>query len=155
MVIFQGMLVTLSPFFPSTATSSSDFAADINNMTTDPSSGYNITEAKYKDVGNIGTIVLGMFTNPITLAIIAVFTTVSLGVGMFFGGARNIPIAIGIGIFLGIIASLWNNTFTLISSLAKSNIYVNGVFTLITVCIGIIIIFLVSEFFMGQSQGVN
>lgn len=153
LVIFQGMLVITGPFFPSIATSGTD-PIDVEDLETEVESGHNVDSAKYSDVGNIGTVILGSFANPVTIAIIGVFVALSGGIGLFLGGAKNIPIAVGIGVIIGLIASLWNSTIGIINPLIASSVYAQGLFTLITVCIGIICVILVGEWLMGQPTGV-
>lgn len=154
MVIFQGVLLLISPIFPAGA-DYGDYAINPADLeTADPATGYNSTAHKYGDVSNIGTLIISMFVSPTTILIISTFFVVGGVIGQIFGGGKNIPIAIGVGIFIGIIASLWNATIGTITLIVSSNIYVLGIFSIITVCIGIMVVFLVSEFFMGQAQGV-
>ena len=155
MVILQGVMVLIAPIFPA-GTGYSDYVTDPDSLETDnPASGYNATAQKYGDVNNIGSLVISMFVSPTTILIVSTFFVVGGVIGQVFGGGKNIPIAIGIGIFIGIISSLWNATAGTITSILQYNSYVGGIFTIITVCIGIMVIFLVSEFFMGQAQGVS
>ena len=157
MVIFQGMLIVLAPIFPGGATGYSNQAVNPSTLQTNPSSDESTApDAEYyKETSNIGSIVVGMLFNPTSIVIIGLFAVVGSGAGVVFGGVKNLPIALGIGIIVGVVANIWNGTFTLISTIAQSNWYISGIFSIITVCIGIIVIFLVGEFFLGQSQGVN
>jgi len=155
MVIFQGMLIVLSPVFPTGSTNVGDYAVDPGDIETDPSGDYSYDSTKFKDVSNVGDIILSSFTNWYTLAIIAAFVAASGVTGAFLGGVRNVPMALGVGLFIGVIASIWNSTIGYVTNLTNNNVYISGVFTITTVGIGILIVFLVAEFFMGQTQGVN
>lgn len=155
LVVFQGFMLILAPVFPSGATSPFD-PVDPTTLKTNPDENETDEPATgYGEVTKIDKVVIGMLSNPIGLAIIGLFAVVGSGVGVFFGGVKNLPLAIGVGLVVGVFANIWNGTYTLISGLAQSNSYVQGIYSLITVCIGIILVILVGEFFMGQTQGVN
>lgn len=140
LVIFNAMLVLLVSLFP-TAT-----PVEALDVETDP------TISGYENVEDMESLVLGMFANTTTLMIIGAVVAASGVIGFVFGGGKNVPIAIGVGIFIAIISSLWYSTSAVIMNIDPTDSpIITGIITIITICIGIILVFTVAEFFAGQS----
>ena len=153
LVIFNAWLIILAPIFPSGTTGISDSATDPDDLATNPRSDQDTQSRQFGDINNLGVVIIGMLVSPVSLGIIGLFVALSGGIGHVFGGAKNIPIAIGIGMFLGIITSLWVATSHVISNVdPTNNPYVSGLLTLIPVVIGIIVVYRVSEMFASQQE---
>ena len=155
MVVFQGMMILVGPIFPSGVADTYN-PVDPGSLETDPDMGnYSQREnTSFSNVGSLGEIVLGMMVTPAAVAIVGVFAVVGSGLGVVFGGVKNFPLALGVGIIIGLMVNLWNSTYSLIGGIAASNEYILGIYSIITVCIGIIMCIMVAEFFLGQNQGV-
>jgi hypothetical protein len=160
MVIFQGMLIVTGQFFPSSVEEYRTGTIDIDELKTNPDGEYdeqhgNKDGTRFSKTTNMGSIVVEMMFTPISLAIVGVFAGVGSGIGVVFGGVKNLPIALGVGIVTGLFVNIWNGTHPLISNLAANNEIVNMIFGIITVCIGILFVIMIGEFFLGQTIGVS
>jgi len=117
--------------------------------------------SRYGDVTNLwDAVILGTDDTPGLFNIVTITTvlgTMGIGglIGKFTGGQYSITLVAGVGMFIGIIMSFWNQTFFVISNLTGAYGWLlNGLVTIISMAIGIIIIFNVIELFTGQ-QGVS
>ena len=146
MVIFNASLIIFSGYFV--------------HSPTDPSSPYGATDiisdediSGYQEVGRITSFLSALFGSAATLFIIGTMIVGSAVIGWFTGGAKNLPLALGIGIFLGMVIALFNATSKVFMHITENSI-VGYLITLIFIIIGLVTIWTVAEMFMG-SRGVD
>lgn len=139
LVIFNAMIYATSGIF------SYSTHSDATDITEEQGIG------QYGNIDSLGDMLLSQLLNPITLAIIGILITASLGIGFVTGGgAKFVPVAIGIGIFISLIIALWNATSKIIFSITPDSLFVNAILDVSIIIIGIIIIFYMVSFFTGQ-----
>ena len=89
----------------------------------------------------------------------AVGQTVLVGIGVFAGAfalgivSRQVGLFLGIGLFASIISGLWAYTQGTITKLIPGTseyIIIHGLIDVITIAIGIIVVFTIAEFFVAQ-----
>jgi hypothetical protein len=156
LVIFNAMLIILGPIFPSSATTLGSDAVDPEDITSPTGAeGDDIPEPgkKYSEISDMGDILKNMFLNPTTVLIIGVIVGASLLTNFLTRGTVNVPLALGIGLFVGIIVSLWINTSNIIYNIDPTDSpYITGLIAVTTVGIGIIIVFMVSDKLSGTQE---
>lgn len=109
---------------------------------------------KYKSVTDFGGLV-GILLSGTNLAIIGAVMGAGFLAKWISGGSINTMLLIGIGLFIAVITVIWNA-----ANLALANINPYGdsniklIITVITICIGILLVFSIIEMFTGQ-QGVD
>lgn len=132
LVIFQGMLVTLSPFFP--GATEHEYSMDV--------------QSELQEYGNLSSS--QMFSSMWATALTAggAIFGVSLLIGVF---SRNLPLFAGIGAFIGLLTGLWVSTASILTPIT-SYPYVSGLFAIITIATGIIATFSVVEMLTGQGR---
>lgn len=141
------MLVMFAPFFQAPMTNDESI-----NKINETLSGSDI--AGFKQVTGFGNLV-GILINGTNLAIIGAVMGAGFLAKWISGGSINTMLLIGIGLFIAIVTILWNA-----ASLAIANINPYGdsnvklIITMITICIGVLLVFSVIEMFTSQ-QGVD
>ena len=146
MVVFNGCLMLLADSF--------NYAAD----TSLDENAVNVSELYGASYGNPGNLWSGVVNNLFSIeaitALLLIFGTSGI-IGKFTGGQYSLTLITGVGLFIGIISALWISTFKTINSIVGGyGSLLNGMVSIITVAIGIIIVFSIIEIFTGQ-QGVN
>lgn len=136
LIIFNGTLILFSPLFPDAVEDS----AAVDVFDDDGVGGY----------GNIGTnLFKSMFSVSNMLVVSGIF-----GIGVLLSlVSRNPTIGVGIGLFAAVIGGLWNATSRVIFGLTDYPI-VSGISTLLTIVIGVILVFTVLEMLTGQGRSV-
>jgi hypothetical protein len=135
------MLVMFAPFFQTPASNAG--AVETNPEIT-----------KYKSVTDFGGLV-SILLSGTNLAIIGAVMGAGFLAKWISGGSINTMLLIGIGLFIAIITIIWNA-----ASLALTNLNPYGdsniklIITVVTICIGILLVFSIIEMFTGQ-QGVD
>jgi len=132
MVLFNGFLFTFSMFFetpvsltPTNITGGSDFNA-------------------YKTPGNAGTVLInGILSN------IAGVSALVIGV-LLTALTKNVKY-LAAGVMAGFISTLWTATASVFTKIS-SNIIILGIYSLISICIGIIAALLILSILTEQEQ---
>lgn len=137
-IIFNGMLFVSSYFITGGA------EAGAVNVTTDE------TYADYSDFGDPGNL-FSIFFSPTGIALTVIGTVT--GLALSFLTKSVIPL--GVGAFLGIFSAIIVNIYGVIYSITAPYGWVlNALFAIIMICIGIIVLFNVTDALMSQ-QGSN
>jgi len=156
LVLFNAMLIILAPIFPSSATTLGSDAVDPEDITSPTGAeGEDTPEPgkKYSEISNMGTILKNMFLNSTTVLIIGIIVGASLLTNFLTRGTVNVPLALGIGLFVGIVVSLWINASSIIYSIDPTDSpYISGLIAVTTVGIGIILVFMVSDKLSGTQE---
>lgn len=132
-ILFNACLILFAPIFPLSI--EGDKAVDV----TEELEGY------------------GEFSNPADL-----FGIVDIGAGLtVFGVAiiigyvtKNLPMFIGIGAFMSIFTSLWLVAGDVMVEITRYD-YVGELFTIVTLCLGIIAVITMGEILTGGGGGSN
>jgi hypothetical protein len=141
-IIFDFMLVMFAPFF---STPVSTAGAVENNP--------EIT--KYKNVSSFGDLILALLGNGVVVAIVAAVLGTGLLAKWLSGGSINTMLLIGIGLFIAMVTILWSAASLAIANINPYNDSNIATFiTVITICIGLLLMFSIVELFTGQ-QGVD
>ena len=136
------MLVMFAPFF---STPVSTAGAVENNP--------EIT--KYKNVTSFGDLILALLGNGVVVAIVAAVLGTGLLAKWLSGGSINTMLLIGIGLFIAMVTILWSAASLAIANINPYNDSNIATFiTVITICIGLLLMFSIVELFTGQ-QGVD
>lgn len=142
MVLFNGVLVLTAPYFTLHGETLAESAMDV---TTDE------TTANYGNVGNLGELLLDSFLNITTVAIVGVFVALSGPLSYIKGENKNVPLAIAIGLFVGLIVSLYNATISVFYNITPSNnAFISGLFALLSIGIGLIVVYDIIGMMAGQ-----
>ena len=116
-------------------------------------SAVNITSdsefSDYQDFGNIGNIILVMLQNPVTWGLIAIVTVSSGVVGYFTGGAKNVALYLGIGLFISVLTGLFSSSITVLTN-NQTNPLVLGTVNMISVILSLLFVFTIAEMLSGQ-----
>ena len=146
LVMFNASLLLFADVFDYASTSGADEDA-INTS--------ELYEGTYGDPNNLWEGVIYGLLNIYTAAIIGVMLAAGGLFNKFTGGTYSLTLIIGISFFIGIIMSLWVSTFNVVTNLTGEYGYMlNGLITIISIAIGLIIVFSINEMFLGQ-QGAN
>jgi hypothetical protein len=138
MVLFNGFLLTFSMFFPSPG---SDIgltnAIDISN---------NATLNPYKTPGQMG---LSLVSGLVLSGGVSIFSFLTGAVLTM--ATKNFQYLAAAAI-VGFISSLWITSSSVFAGLMKGNSILFGIYTLISITIGIIVAILILGIFTGQDQ---
>jgi len=142
LIIFQAMIIIVSPFFPSTT---------YESQTT------NISELeKYGNLSSSEEFLEDTFRFSLTdpsqsgqaFGTAAAIFLVSLSAGVL---SRNLPIFLGIGGLVSLLTGLWRLTSSFLFSITNYP-YVRELFTLITIATGIVLVITIIETLTGQGR---
>ena len=146
LIIFNSVLIIFSGYFV--------------YMPTDPSGPYGAIDvsgdpdiAKYGEVGSIGSFLGALFSSGETLWIIGIIIVGSGFIGYFTGGAKNLPLALGIGLFLSMVVALFNTTKNVFFQIPPAGV-VSSLTAVIFIGIGLLTVWTVGEMLLG-SRGVD
>lgn len=138
LIVFQAMLFFTAPFFKT------------------PTYGVNVTESEIYEGYNLsaGSVVWNLLWGENGMGGVAGVVIGLIGIGGFLWSGNTI--VLGIGAFLGIVSTLYINSYYVLSSVVAGfgNWYVQSIIALIGVLIAILAIFIVVETTM-QQQGAN
>lgn len=116
-------------------------------------------EDEYGDTyGNPGNLWSGIVSNLFSLPSIAALLIIFAGsgvVGKFTSGNYSLTLVTGIGLFIGLLSALWISTFQTITEITSSyGLLLNGLVSIITIVVGLLMVFSIIEMLVGQ-HGVN
>jgi len=110
---------------------------------------------KYKNVSSFGDLILALLGNGVVVAIVAAVLGTGLLAKWLSGGSINTMLLIGIGLFIAMVTILWSAASLAIANINPYNDSNIATFiTVITICIGLLLMFSIVELFTGQ-QGVD
>ena len=135
LIIFQAMIIIVSPFFPSTT-----YESQTANMSELEEYG-DLSSSKFLEV---------MFQEGVGQA----FETAGAVFGIaLIGGilTRNLPLFLGIGGLVSLLTGLWRLTSSFLFSITNYP-YVRELFTLITIATGIVLVITIIETLTGQGR---
>jgi len=147
LVVFNASIVLLADTFNYASTTSLDENA------------VNATDsmiATYGEPGNLWSGILNnLFSLEVIFTLLFIFGSSNL-LGRWTGGQYSTTLIAGIGIFIGVISALWIATFKTINNLVGNyGSLMNGIVTIVTIAIGIIIVFSIVEMLVGQQGAGN
>lgn len=109
----------------------------------------------YEDIGSATNVIIKFFTSWETLAIFGTLIGVGIVQRRVAGASLNGTLLLGLALFISVLISLWQVAITTFSNLNyNNNSDVTLIFTGINICTGIVIMWTIGEFLMGQ-QGVE
>lgn len=131
LVIFNGLLLAFADFFPNS---------------TEAEHGVDVID-ELGSQGNIGdqlfeTIISNGLT--MSLSLFAIGTTIALFL------TKQVGLAIGLGIFISIVGTLWNATSSVIFDLGGKDPILVNMIDIMTIVIGLILVFTIVDIFTGQ-----
>ncbi|RLG44515.1 MAG: hypothetical protein DRN81_04400 [Thermoproteota archaeon] len=132
LIIFNGVIIAMSPFFPASL-DTDEHAVDIRGNET---------------IGAYNTLSPSLFSN-IWLQALSVAGAVFIGAIVIAVLSQQYALFIGIGGFIAIVSGLWSVTNGIILKMSNS-IYVNTLLQIIIICIGIIAVFSMVEMLNSQ-----
>jgi hypothetical protein len=108
----------------------------------------------YGDIANAMSFIGGLINWPLFIGMFTGFLAAGF-LNRFAGGTYSTTLILGVGLFASIISSLWFKTFETINQITgQYGDMLNGIVAIITIAIGLLVVFTVTEFFTGQ-QGAN
>lgn len=136
LIIFQAMIIIVSPFFPSTT-----YESQTANITSELEEYGNISSSSFLErmFQKEGGQAFGTAG--------AIFGA-SLVIGIF---TRNLPLFLGIGGLVSLLTGLWRLTSSFLFSITNYP-YVKELFTLITIATGIVLVITIIETLTGQGR---
>jgi len=142
MVLFNAFVLFLTPFFP-THTTISGNAADVTNQ---------VNISKYGAQNNLVSVITNIFLDPTVLIVFTSIFGIGALVSLVLSGSHNVPLSIGISIFVAFVASLYMGTIKVFNSLCEGYPMIYTLLGIITLVIGIYFVFSISEMFSGRSD---
>lgn len=132
MVLFNGFLFTFSMFFET------PYSLSPTNITG------NSTFNEYKTPGNAGfSLVKAMTDNLLSILTVVVGFLITLA-------TKNLKY-VAAGVMAGVISSLWTSTASVFTKIS-SNVIILSIYSLMSICIGIIVAILILSIFTEQEQ---
>jgi len=143
LLLFNAFLTLFNPLFTSALDVETGYADDAINYTSSDMTDYSIT--------NVTSIVELIFS-PENLGALAAGGA-ALVAAMLVAFATKNYVIIGVGLFVAIVVSMYTKMSSVIANIGSqtNNIYVDGIIAIISIAIGVLIIFAVIDMFAPAS----